>query len=62
MPPPTITPQREDPTDAIARQEGRDLSARGSRTTPARAKALLMRLGTTGEPRDDDWLDASDEP
>jgi hypothetical protein len=40
----------------------RYFSARGSRTTPARAKALLMRLGTEGELRDDDRLDASDEP
>jgi uncharacterized protein (DUF1778 family) len=39
----------------------RYFSARGSRTTPARAKALLMRLGTAGELRDDDKLDASDE-
>jgi uncharacterized protein (DUF1778 family) len=40
----------------------RYFSARGSRTTPARAKALLMRLGTPGEQRDDDELDATDEP
>ena len=37
-------------------------SARGSRTTPARAKALLMRFGTQGQLRDDDKLDATDEP
>jgi hypothetical protein len=37
-------------------------TARGSRTTPARAKALLMRLGTTGAVRDDDRLDAADDP
>ncbi len=39
----------------------RYFSARGSRTTPARAKALLMRLGTPGVLRDDDRLDATDE-
>jgi hypothetical protein len=40
----------------------RYFSARGLRTTPARAKALLMRLGTPGKLRDDDRLDAADEP
>jgi HicB family len=35
----------------------RYFTARGSRTTPARAKALLMRLGTPGPARDDDKLD-----
>jgi len=40
----------------------RYFTARGSRTTPARAKALLMRLGTPGELRNDDRLDAPDEP
>ena len=40
---------------------GRYFSARGSRTTPSRAKALLMRLGSPGEPRDDDRLDATEE-
>jgi hypothetical protein len=39
----------------------RYFSARGARTTPARAKALLMRLGTQGQLRDDDRLDATDE-
>ena len=39
----------------------RYFSARGSRTTPARAKALLMRFGTSGQLRDDDRLDATDE-
>jgi hypothetical protein len=42
-------------------EAGRYFSARGSRTTPARAKALLMRLGSPGEPRDDDRLDATEE-
>ncbi len=42
-------------------EAGRYFSARGSRTTPARAKSLLRRLGTAGELRDDDRLDASDE-
>jgi hypothetical protein len=37
-------------------------SARGSRTTPARAKALPMRLGTANQPRDDDRFDTPDEP
>jgi uncharacterized protein (DUF1778 family) len=40
----------------------RYFSARGSRTTPARAKALLMRLGTPGKVRDDDRLDTADDP
>ena len=40
----------------------RYFTARGSRTTPARAKALLMRLGTPGVARDDDKLDAADDP
>jgi hypothetical protein len=39
----------------------RYFSARGSRTTPARAKALLSRLGTRASLRDDDRLDAPDE-
>jgi hypothetical protein len=39
----------------------RYFSARGSRTTPARAKALLSRLGTQASLRDDDRLDAPDE-
>ena len=40
----------------------RYFSARGTRTTPARAKALLSCLGTPGDLRDDDRLDAVDEP
>jgi len=40
----------------------RYFTTRGSRTTPARAKALLMRLGTPGAVRDDDRLDATDDP
>lgn len=40
----------------------RYFSARGSRTTPARAKALLLRLGTSGELRDDDMPDAAEDP
>ena len=40
----------------------RYFKARGSRTTPARAKALLQRLGTPGEVRDDDRLDVADAP
>jgi hypothetical protein len=39
----------------------RYFSARGTRTTPARAKALLWRLGTLGEIRDEDRFDAADE-
>jgi uncharacterized protein (DUF1778 family) len=35
--------------------------ARGSRTTQKRAMALLNRLGTPGELRDDDRIDAPDE-
>jgi len=40
----------------------RYFTARGSRTTPARAKALLMRLGTPGAVQDDDRLDSADDP
>ena len=40
----------------------RYFKARGSRTTAARAKALLQRLGTPGDVRDDDRLDVPDEP
>jgi uncharacterized protein (DUF1778 family) len=40
----------------------RYFSARGARTAPARAKALLSRLGTPGELRDDDRLDVVEEP
>jgi hypothetical protein len=40
----------------------RYFAARGSRTTAARAKALLSRLGTQDDPRNDDRLDAADEP
>ncbi|WP_338332633.1 hypothetical protein [Acetobacter sp. LMG 32666] len=32
-------------------------SARATRTTPARAKALLERIGTKGQVRDEDHLD-----
>jgi uncharacterized protein (DUF1778 family) len=39
----------------------RAFAARGLRTTPARAKALLSRLGSDEPLRDDDRLDASDE-
>jgi len=39
----------------------RYFAARGARTTPARAKALLNRLGTPGGLRDDDHPDAPDE-
>ena len=38
----------------------RYFTARGARTTSARAKALLMRLGTPDVLRDDDRLDADD--
>ncbi len=43
-------------------EAGRYFTARGSRTTPARAKALLMRLGTPDAVRDDDRLDATNDP
>jgi len=43
-------------------EAARYFTARRSRTTPARAKALLMRLGTPGAVRDDDRLDASEDP
>jgi hypothetical protein len=39
----------------------RYFAARGARTSPAQAKAFLMRLGTSGDLRDDDRLDAPDE-
>jgi hypothetical protein len=53
---------------ALAAQVGaraeakRYFAARASRTTPDRAKALLMRMGTPGALRADDRLDASDDP
>jgi hypothetical protein len=40
----------------------RYFTSRGSRTTSARAKALLLRLGTPDAVRDDDRLDATDDP
>ena len=40
----------------------RYFSARGARTTAARAKALLSRLGNPEDLRDDDRLDVLDEP
>jgi hypothetical protein len=43
-------------------EAARHFSARGARTTPARGKALLSRLGTPGQLRDDDRLDAADDP
>lgn len=42
-------------------EAARYFSARGSRTTPARAKALLMRLGTANQLGDEDRLDVPDE-
>lgn len=39
----------------------RYFAARGARTTPARAKGLLSRMGKTGQVRDDDRLDALEE-
>jgi uncharacterized protein (DUF1778 family) len=38
----------------------RGFAARAARTTPARAKALLGRLGKNGMVRDEDRLDAAD--
>jgi hypothetical protein len=46
----------EDFSDAA--EVARYFAARGSRTTPQRAKAVLNRLGTAGVARDDDRLDA----
>ena len=43
-------------------ETARSFAARGARATPARAKALLQRLGSPGALRDDDRLDASDDP
>ena len=40
----------------------RHLTARGSRTTPQRARALLQQMGTPGMLRKEDRLDAPDEP
>ncbi len=40
----------------------RYFSARGSRTTPARAKALLQRLGSPDAARHEDRLDAEGGP
>ncbi len=42
-------------------EAARYFAARGARTTPARAKALLLRLGTAADLRDDDRLDATDD-
>ncbi len=42
-------------------EAARGFSARGSRTTAARAKALLSRIGTDGAVRDDDRLDVIDD-
>ena len=42
-------------------EAARYFSARGSRTTLARAKALLMRLRSTNMFRDDDKLNVADE-
>jgi hypothetical protein len=39
----------------------RVFTARSARTTPARAKALLSRLGTPGAVRDDDRLEGPEE-
>jgi hypothetical protein len=64
---PTTPPRRTDgikdtatQLDALAGAK-RYFSARGARTTPARAKALLERLGTKGPVREEDRLDAPDE-
>ncbi len=43
-------------------EAARYFTARGSRTTPARARALLSRLGTPGAVRDDDRTDWADDP
>jgi hypothetical protein len=40
-------------------EAGRYFSARGSRTTAARARALLMRIGSDETPRDGDEIDAA---
>lgn len=40
----------------------RYFTARRSRTTPARARALLMRLGTQAAVSDGDTLDAAEDP
>ena len=47
---------------AVAAQAevARGFRARGARTTPARAKVLLGRLGQDGEVRDEDRVDAAD--
>jgi len=39
----------------------RYFSARGARTTPASAKALLLRMGSAEPVRDDDRMDAPDD-
>jgi ribosomal protein L4 len=43
-------------------ETARVFAARGARTTPARAKALLQHLGSPGALRDDDRLDAPEDP
>jgi len=60
---PKTPPQRTDGTKDAAIQldaqagAKRYFAARGARTTPARAKALLQRLGTPGTVRDEDRLE-----
>lgn len=58
--PPINPPPPGSLAEALTRETERYLFARGSRTTPARARALLMRMGTVEEPRKDDRLDAGD--
>jgi uncharacterized protein (DUF1778 family) len=43
-------------------EASRYFSARAARTTTAHARALLMRLGTPGQVRDDDQLEPPDQP
>jgi len=61
--PKTRTDGIQDAATQLDAQAGaeRYFGARGARTTPARAKALLQRLGTPGTMRDDDRLDAPEQ-
>jgi len=43
-------------------EAARTFHAQGARTTPVRARALLMRLGRAAELRDDDLIDPADAP
>ena len=55
-PEPVLSPPLWRPGVGAQAESERYFAARGARTTPARARALLMRLGSAAEPRDDDQI------